>query len=101
MRITTKQIDGIIESINELTDSPITQHTKKAEGVGFISNIGHFYNDQAYGGNQLLRVSSTGGAVEEISKGHVSKKELYQFLKGFRAALYKMYDKNGYKKVQI
>ena len=99
-RVTKKQLEAVIEGINELTGSPLTYATV-LKGGKRVMNIGHFYLDQAYGGYQCLRITNEGGGVEEISYGHVPARELMVYLRAFKKALHMVSAKNNYKKVQI
>jgi len=76
MRVTEKQLQGVVDRINEATKSPMTSYTKTKAGK-FSANIGNFHLDFAYGGVALHRMQSKGGGIEDIFGGHYPKRELF------------------------
>ena len=80
MRITMKQLELLVERLNDLTNSPLeytNKETKKA-------NIGHYHLSGAYGGWILYRTCTDGGGVEDILHcGYVPKKELYNLIHAY------------------
>ena len=78
MRITQKMLDGMINRLNTATgNNPVPWSNGKP-------NIGNFHTDSAYGGVALYQMISEGGGVNDISRfGHVSKRELYNYIRAF------------------
>ena len=86
-RITMKNLEFLVERINEATGSPATPYTKTDDGK-YRANIGNYHLDGAYGGWALERMSSEGGGVLSVfSIGHVSKRELYGMMRAFLAGV--------------
>ena len=86
-RITEKQLQGIVNLINRLTQAPEKSFTKVDGKI--IWNIGNYHLSFAYGGVSLHRIVSTGGGVSEVfGCGHVPKRELairmYAFTSGLQ-----------------
>ena len=82
MRITIKDLENRVKYLNELTEKPTQRYTKK-DGK-YISNVGHIFISQAYGGCELQQVWNEGGAVIDVLKtGHIPKKELYNQINAF------------------
>jgi len=76
-RVTQKDLDGVVRTLNKVTKSPEIYADPRKPGEPFKANIGHYHIDSAYGGNKLVRVTSEGGGIETISTGgYVSKREL-------------------------
>jgi len=76
-RITQKDLDGLIERLNRITNSPLEPYTKDESGK-YTANIGNYHIDGAYGGWQLQRMQSEGCGTENVlGFGHVSKHDLY------------------------
>lgn len=76
-RITMKHLEGLVERLNSMTNSPPQTYVKNSEGR-YKAQIDNFHLDGAYGGWALYRICSDGGACNDISGcGHVPKKELY------------------------
>jgi hypothetical protein len=79
MRITEKDLERIVLTLNTLTDSPIAYF-----GENRKVNIGHFCLDWAYGGVQLKRVVTESGGVTLIFPcGYVTKKDLYWLIDAY------------------
>lgn len=82
MRVTEKQLQAIVDRINDLTGSPMTSYTVNKQGK-YTANIGNYHLSDAYGEWQLQR---KGGGVEAITSGFVSKRELanlmWQYIAG-------------------
>ena len=83
MRITQRDLEQLVERVNELTESPLEAY-HKLNGQ-FIQNEGHYLLDYAYGGVKLTRLARHGS--RDISSGYGTKKELYNFLNGMLTAL--------------
>jgi len=86
-RITRKQLDYLVNRINEVTGSPLTNYTKTDDGK-FIANIGHYYISGAYGGVKLDRICSEGGGCSSISTdGFGTKRQLHTWMRAFLLGL--------------
>ena len=86
-RITSKDLDRLIITLNKLTSSPTDGYTRDTNG-NLKANIGHYHIDSAYGGNKLVRMMNEGGGVTvPIPCGYVSKRELYQLIHAYMAGL--------------
>ena len=82
-RITTKHLDGMVERINKITNSPLTPYTKHKNN-GFIPNALNYHLDWAYGGVCLIRMCKTGSGVTSISQiGFAPKRALYQWMSAY------------------
>ena len=77
MRITIKQIEAVINWLNEELKRPLKPYIK--ENGKFTAQIGNFHLYQAYGAFGLNEMASEGGGVRTII--HLgTKKELYTAL---------------------
>lgn len=86
-RITNKQLEHLVDRINELTGSPKTAWTRQPDG-SLRANIGNYHISGAYGGVCLHRMMNDGGGVTTpLSYGHIPKRELYDQLRAFIAGL--------------
>lgn len=77
-RITEKQLQILVDTINEKTKSPMTSYTKNKQGK-FSANIGNFHLYQAYGSIGLHRMMNTSGGVDCVID-LCTKRELYHRL---------------------
>jgi len=89
-RITDKQLQAVVDRINQETDSPLEPYTTDASGK-IQANIGNYHLSWAYGGVELNRMDTQGGGVTcPLGEGHGTKRELYEkmyaFLRGLEAA---------------
>ena len=88
-RITEKQLESLVQWVNELTNSPATSYTRAEDGK-LSANIGNYHLYYAYGGVNLHRMTNTGGGVNtplgEVTR---TKRELFNqlhaFINGLRA----------------
>ena len=90
-RVTEKELESLVEWLNEITGQPKEQYTKDEAG-NYKSNIGNYHLSFAYGGVALHRMVNDGGGVTEpLYTGHVSKRELaerlYAYIYGIQAGL--------------
>jgi hypothetical protein len=88
-RITEKQLESLVQWINELTNSPATSYTRTEDGKS-SANIGNYHLYFAYGGVNLHRMTNTGGGVSTpLGGGTRTKRELFNqlhaFINGLRA----------------
>ena len=82
-RITERDLQGMINRLNRVTNSPATYSDKQADGK-FKSNVGHYHLDFAYGGVKLMRtVNESGGVTCPISMGYETKKDAYYMIHAF------------------
>jgi hypothetical protein len=83
-RITQKDLEYQVATINEITKSPAqpwNAETKKA-------NIGNYHLSYAYGGVTLHRMVNEGGGVTTpLGSGYRTKRELYEKMHAFIAGL--------------
>lgn len=86
MRITIKDLENLQERINAAAGAPI-QHSTKGKDGRYRSNPGHYHLSGAYGGWQLQKITSEGGACEHVTYGYVPKKELYYQMQTFLVGL--------------
>ena len=81
-RITQKQLEYLVERINEATNSPKASYAKTEEG--YKANIGNYHLSYAYGGVKLERMCNEGGGVNTVSTGGFgTKRELYDWMKAY------------------
>jgi len=86
MRITIKYLEGQVNLINRLTNSPEEKRTR-VDGRN-IPNVGNYHLSQSMGGVELQRVGNESGGTSDVSRGgHVSNKELSNWMSGFIAGL--------------
>jgi hypothetical protein len=88
-RITDKDLQGTVDYLNRLTDSPDTPYTRIDDKLH--ANIGNYHLSHAYGGVKLHRMVNEGGGVREpISTGYTTKRDLYNqmhaFIRGLESA---------------
>jgi hypothetical protein len=88
-RITEKQLESLVQWVNELTNSPATSYTRAEDGK-LSANIGNYHLYYAYGGVNLHRMTNTGGGVNTpLGEGTRTKRELFNqlhaFINGLRA----------------
>jgi hypothetical protein len=71
-RITERDLKGLEDRLNRLTNSPLTYSSDE------VINIGHYHFSHAYGGVCLHRTVNSGGGVNTVlSGGHVPKRQAY------------------------
>jgi hypothetical protein len=81
-RITIANLEAVVLRINKLLGKPETPWTKNANGV-YVSNVGNYHLDGAYGGYALSEMVNTAGGVRDVFGGHMSKRELYYRMHAF------------------
>ena len=79
-----EELEKMVNSINSLTESPMTQYVN--DGKSYIPQPGNYHLDFAYGGVSLHRMAEGGGVID-ISNRRCTKRELKLFLSGFLSAL--------------
>ena len=86
-RITQKDLEVLVERINIATKSPTKSYTKI--GDRYVSNVGNYHLDYAYGGVKLSRMESEGGGISNVSNtGYGTKRELYNWMQAFLSGIH-------------
>ena len=86
MRINEKDLNNVIDRINKATGNALTPYTK--EGEKYITNIGNYHLDCAYGGYSLEQMENENGGVNDVFRcGHVPKRDLYNRMQAFLVGL--------------
>lgn len=87
MRITMAMLEQLCKDINHITDSPVNPYTESFDGY-LIANIGNYHISKAYGGYNLHRICSEGGAIRTpIRDGYYTKSELYDMMYAYYQGL--------------
>ena len=82
MRITAKSLDEQAAYLNRLTGNPEKPYTKTPDGLK--ANVGCFYISKAYGGYNLVQMTSESGGVRDVvSAGHIKPKDLSLLISAF------------------
>lgn len=85
-RITKKQLQARIETINSILNRPVTPYSQ-VEGK-LTANIGNFSISQAYGGFGVhLMTNESGGVSTPIWNGHISARDAYERISAFISGL--------------
>lgn len=85
-RITKKQLQSRIETINSILNRPNSPYTQ-IDGK-LTANIGNFSLSQAYGGYGVhLMVNENGGVSTPVWHGHITARDAYERLSAFIAGL--------------
>ena len=85
-RITKKQLQARIETINSILNRPVTPYSQ-VEGK-LVANIGNFSLSQCYGGYCVhLMVNDGGGVSTPIWNGHISARDAYDRISAFIAGI--------------
>lgn len=85
-RITKKQLQFRIDTINSILNRPATPYTQ-VDGK-LTANIGNFSLSQAYGGYGVhLMVNESGGVSTPVWHGHITARDAYERLSAFIAGL--------------
>lgn len=89
-RITTANLEAIVQRINKMTNSPDKPYALK-DGK-YIPQANCYHLSQAYGGYALHRMTSQEGGTgvnDILSRGHMPKRELaelmYAYIRGLEA----------------
>lgn len=86
-RITTKDLQAVVDRINRVTNSPMESWTRGADGK-LRANIGNYHLDSAYSGYGLCRMMNEGGGVTSVLPGFVPKREIYEKMHAFLRGIY-------------
>ena len=82
-RITERDLEGVCQRINQLTNSPEAPYVKDETGR-MRAQIGNYHISHQYGGVSLHRMVNEGGGVSDVLMcGHVPKRELYTAMHAF------------------
>ena len=85
-RITQKQLERLVDRINEATRSPMAPWTR--DGDKLTANIGNYHLSGAYGGVALERMCNEGGDVSTVFFcGRIPKRDLYNRMSAFLAGV--------------
>jgi len=86
-RISTKDLQAVVDRINRLTGSPMYMYnmTEDENGKGiYKASIGNYHLSGAYGGYSLHRMDTDGGGVQDVlGCGHLAKRDLYDRMHAF------------------
>ena len=85
-RITRKQLETAVDTLNEMTGSPLEPYTNR--GDKWVANVGNFHISGAYGGFCLHRMANEGGGVHDVFYcGHVPARELFGLIRAYRQGI--------------
>jgi hypothetical protein len=84
-RITKKQLQARIETINSILNRPATPYSQ-VEGK-LVANIGNFHLSEAYGGYGVGLMTDGGGSSDPIWRGHISARDAYDRISAFISGL--------------
>ena len=85
-RITRKNLEAAIDTLNRMTGSPSEPYRK--EGEKWVANIDNFHISGAYGGVALHRMCNEGGGIRDIfQRGHMPMRELYELIHAYRKGI--------------
>jgi hypothetical protein len=85
-RITKKQLQARIETINSILGMPETPFTVHEDGTRTV-NEGVFILTQAYGGYGVGKMSEEGGTWSVVWNGHIPARDAYERISAFIAGL--------------
>ena len=85
-RITKKQLQARIETINSILGKPSTPFSFHEDGTRYV-NEGVFILTMAYGGYGVGKMSEEGGTWSAIWNGHITARDAYERLSAFIAGL--------------
>ena len=75
-RITQKNLDGVVELLNRLTDSPLEAWIEGEDGK-YLPQGNNFHINSCNGGVSLVRMCATGPGENNIL-GRGTKRDLYE-----------------------
>ncbi len=87
-RITEKQLQSMVDRLNQAMGTPAKPYEKDATGK-HVAQIGNYHLSHAYGGCTVHQMVNAGGGVRHACGlyGHVPKREVYNALAGALAVL--------------
>ena len=81
-RITQRDLEGLADTLNKVTDSPIAPYSNGK------ANVGNYHISYAYGGACLHRMANEhGGVTCPIQNHHSPKRELYNAMHAYLSGL--------------
>ena len=87
-RITKKQLESRIDTINSILGRPLTPYTFSEITGQRAANIGNFSLSQAYGGYCVaVMVNDAGGCSSPIWLGHITARDAYDRINAFISGL--------------
>jgi hypothetical protein len=89
-RVTKRNLEGLVERINKITNSPLVPWRRNNDGR-LRANIGNFHLSGAYGGYAVHRMVTDGGGIEvAFGGGYAPKRELWElgqaYINGLQAS---------------
>ena len=88
MRVTEKDLQGVIKRLNIIADSPLESYTRGEDGQ-LRANPGNYHLDRAYGGYKLHRMCNEGGGTSDVLFcGYTTKRELYKLIQAYISGIY-------------
>ena len=85
-RITKKQLQSRIDTINSILGKPSTPFSFDEQGNRFV-NEGVFILTMAYGGYGIGKMSEEGGTWSAIWNGHITARDAYERISAFISGL--------------
>lgn len=83
-RITEKDLQSLVDRLNEITGNKKEQYTKDETTGRYVGNIGNYHLSFAYGGVTLHQMFNEGGGITTpLGGGYFTKRELYYKLHAF------------------
>ena len=80
-RKTIKDLEYLVQRLNVRMGVRLEKYLPYKKLGRLVSNIGHFYIDQSYGGFQLQKIVNEGGGCTDVTI-RTTKTELYNIIKG-------------------
>jgi hypothetical protein len=84
-RITKKQLQARIDTINIILGTPENPYTRTESGLS--ANVGNFHLSEAYGGYGVGLMTDGGGSSDPIWRGHISARDAYDRISAFIAGI--------------
>ena len=84
-RITNRQLDNLVNQINEAMGTPMEPYTKNSAGE-YKPQANNYHLSGAYGGVSLHKMSATkgcSGISDVFSCGHITKRDLHDRMHAF------------------
>lgn len=85
MRVSIKDLEGIVSVINRLAGAPGEPYVKGEDGR-YLPQAGCYHLDHAYGGVRLVRMAREGSGTHDVTGRH-SRAVLYHVLHAFKDGL--------------
>ena len=84
MRISIKQLEALVTTLNQFTGSSKVYSIKNDETGKHEIQVSHFHLNGAYGGWQLVRTMNNGGGITVITNGdYETKKDLFNSIHNY------------------